>query len=414
MKAKILIIPLIALLLVGSAMACISILNPAERLPYWKLHTYSLYNDMNNYPTLEGSWSIANKETKYLNDFGSGLIYNLMVDVTCPDMHMLTHRGMTGGSSPFFTLTEKDGNVLADPIVTKLYSYSIYNYPLDMSGSQSQLNCLIEGINYCQLPDSFQPANFQKKHYWLYNDWNAVCDKSLTIEQQLLKIKKKIWDNCALVSTSPACGNFESHVDCVWANSNGKCAGTTNDYASLFAVMARRCGIPTRYVDGYGEMVSTQDGKYVFNGGVRHAWVEVFWPNTKAWGEYEVTEDNQGFLNIETQCLDGLDNDGDQQIDCADGDCARFTECTNPLPEPAPEPVAVAADPAAQEGPQDGQGLNAPSAPAPAADGNSWYQKAKTFWTNLNTKGKAAVIIIPLAIVGIIWWRRRRNVLPGR
>jgi hypothetical protein len=41
------------------------------------------------------------------------------------------------------------------------------------------------------------------------------------------------------------------------------------------------------------------------------------------------------------QCGDGVDNDGDLQIDCVDVDCVGTPECTDPTPTPSPTPTAT-------------------------------------------------------------------------
>jgi hypothetical protein len=73
--------------------------------------------------------------------------------------------------------------------------------------------------------------------------------------------------------------------------------------------------------------------------------------------------------NSPETCSDGVDNDGDGYVDCADQDCARFPQCGGTGAPPPPPPPIVAPPPTYQPPPPTyqppGQTYQPPGAPPP-------------------------------------------------
>lgn len=150
--------------------------------------------------------------------------------------------------------------------------------------------------------------------------------------------------------------------------------GTSEQFATSFAVIARHSGLPTRLVVGFLPGAEQADGSRIVRGGDALAWPEVYFEGL-GWVPFSPTPDEDDFL--------------EERPEPAPQDPQEVVDPESPAPDIEPDPVDEAGD----EGDREGTGLlTEPWLPYAGAGGLV-----------------LTVLVLLLAARGVRSWRHRRR-----
>lgn len=286
----------------------------ADKL-YWKAITYDGVKDSsyNDYLT-------RNDDPTDLLSIGPGNAYTIRLESNCFGGYLLNNKESTGITSSQINIQKRN----ADYYTTNYLSNKIYTLSVQQNNDVStkrvnEINTgVIEGTDYLALPDSFSVTT---KHLEFQTMMTGVCNPNLKITEQLEQVKEAIWKTIDGSTTASGCSQTNI-IDCVITSKTG----TNKEYATLFMIAARTCGVPSRVVTGISE--ANFDGvDLYFPKDKTHYWIEYY---DGKWFEKEVTETSTSIpSSLENNCQDGIDNNQNGLVDCWDSECSESYACTS-------------------------------------------------------------------------------------
>jgi hypothetical protein len=296
----------------AAADTCFTVLDsPTGDLHYWKAESFDTIND-----SKLSDWLEIKAKQNTVDGLADGTQYNLRIDKDCFSGYLISHNTLTGADSGYLNLINSGGSLYSSQAgKNDIYTFSVQDEITSIGYLNSITTGTIDGTDYLQLPASLSSSSqFQSMK-------NNVCKQSVKISDQMYYIQASVWNK--LSYGEPACStDFPNIIEC----SLNRGYGTDVHYATIITSLARSCGIPARVVYGISEGELIGSDIYLPESKM-HYWVEYY---DAGWHTLESANFGSSLPEkIETNCMDGKDNDADGYRDCIDPECLQTLFCTS-------------------------------------------------------------------------------------
>jgi hypothetical protein len=296
-----------------NANTCFTVVNsPQGDKLYWKAISYDIILNDQFTDYLDKSTRISTP------DLGPGYQYNIRVDKECFGDYLLSTSDNSGADSGSIFIQEETGDYKAVDAIDRFYTISRSDAPDNPNYRVKDITQKVfDSISYVNVPTITDSAYTDMKE--------GLCDPNLLVTEQLDRIIGNVWLALDHSVIPLGCTGFDNIAGCAL----DKGSGDTKAYATTIALLARECGIPARVVYGISE--GTFDGIDIkFSELKKHYWIEYY---DNAWRTLETAESGSTRpSSIETNCIDGIDNNNDGKKDCKDPDCASRSFCIGDYP----------------------------------------------------------------------------------